>query len=98
MIKFKTKDDVKSATKALKSVAKEVEEGYDTEVYEKIREEVRKNPCTQVKTAKLPFMHLGADTNTVQPEKKHRQSVMHPTCNQGLIEELAQVRQRLYSE
>lgn len=75
------------------------------EIYNKIREDVRKNPITIVKKPKalnpLPFMHLGADTEAVQPEKKHRQSVINPSSNQALREELnedIQARQRIYSE
>ena len=44
MLKFLSKYDVKSATKALKSLTKDFTDGYETKVYERILEEVRKNP------------------------------------------------------
>lgn len=43
-IVFNKKEDVKNAVKILKSISKEVKESYDTNVYEKILDEVRKNP------------------------------------------------------
>jgi len=105
VILFKSKDDSDSAKKILRSIVEEVEMSYDMEIYNKIREDVRKNPITIVKKLKapnpLPFMHLGADTEAVQPEKKHRQSVINPSSNQALREELnedIQARQRIYSE
>ena len=105
VILFKSKDDSNRAMKILKSIVGEVESSHDMEIYNKIHEEVRKNPIKIVKKPKatnpLPFMHLGADTEAVQPEKKHRQSVMHPPSNQALREELnedIQARQRIYSE
>lgn len=44
VIEFKKKEDVKSAVKLLKSISKDVQESCDTATYEKILNEVRKNP------------------------------------------------------
>ena len=67
MLQFQSKDDVKSAMKALKSLTKDITDGYDAKVFGKILEEVRKNPPDQDKKVKtsLPFMHLGADSAQV---------------------------------
>ena len=102
MLEFQSKDDAKSAANELKSLTKDITDGYETKVYRKILEEVRKNPADQEKKVKasLPFMHLGADRTQDSIENKHhRQSMMPPESNKGFREEIdAHARQRLFSE